>query len=215
VRAARRGQPTLTIGLVVALVAIWLLQQTSDQWFLRGALAGPLVASGEWWRVVTGAFLHDQNNILHVGFNAYLLYLLGQMLEPGIGTSRFAAIYTAGLLGGSAGALLLSWGAATIGASGAVFGLMGAAMVGFRQRGINPWRTGVGMLVVLNLVFTFLVANVSVGGHIGGLVGGALAGWPIFHSHIGRTRAGIAVAWGIAFGLGVLAIGLGVAGPVI
>ena len=146
---------------------------------LRGGLFGPAVQAGEWWRVATSGFLHSDGFILHILFNGYLLYQLGGMLEPGVGTSRFLALFTGGLFGGSAGALLLSWGGLTIGASGAVFGLMGAAMVLLRRRGINPWRTGIGTLVIINLVFTFVASGVSIGGHVGGLLGGALVALPM------------------------------------
>jgi membrane associated rhomboid family serine protease len=178
--------------------------------FQQGALFGPLVAAGEWWRIVTSGFLHA--NLIHVGFNAYLLWLLGRMLEPDIGRSAFLAVFVAGLLGGSGGALLLSWDVATIGASGAVFGLMGAAMVGLRRRGINPWRSSIGTLVIINLVFTFAAANVSIGGHLGGLAAGSLAAVPVMTTDVSRRRLGVAVAWSIALGLGAVALALGEVG---
>ena len=104
----------------------------------------------------------------------YLLYLLGQMLEPGIGRVRFGLIYLASLIGGSAGALLLQPDGLHGGASGAVFGLMGAAFVGYRQRGVNPFTTGIGTTLLLNLVLTFTIPGISIGGHLGGVVAGAL-----------------------------------------
>src|SRR6266566_338284 len=97
-------------------------------------LAGQGVAHGQWWRIVTGGFLHE--NILHIGFNMYVLYILGQMLEPALGRLKFAVIYAVSLLTGSLGALLVSPHALTVAASGAVFGLMGAAAVELRARQI-------------------------------------------------------------------------------
>jgi membrane associated rhomboid family serine protease len=131
------------------------------------------VAEGEWWRLITGGFLHA--SIIHIGFNMYLLWILGQMLEPVLGSVRFSAIYVVSLLAGSFGALLLEPHGFTVGASGAVFGLMGAAFFELRSRGIDPFQAGIGWLIVLNLVLGFVLNNISVGGHIGGLIGGALA----------------------------------------
>jgi membrane associated rhomboid family serine protease len=141
----------------------------------RGALQGDQIANQhEYWRLVTGGFLHA--GLLHIGFNMYLLWILGQMLEPAIGSVRFAAVYVVSLLAGSCGALIAQPHATTVGASGAVFGLMGAAFVELRARGVDPFQAGIGGLIVLNLAISFLIPGISVGGHIGGLAGGALAG---------------------------------------
>lgn len=214
-RVARAHGEQVTKLLLGVIVVVFLAQQATDAVFREGVLWGPAVASGEWWRVASSGFLHSQRNLLHVAFNGYLLYILGQMLEPTIGSNRFTALYAAGLFGGSLGALLLDWDAATIGASGAVFGLMAAAMVGLRRRGINPWRSSIGMLVLINLAFTFLVPGISIGGHLGGLAGGALAAAPIFAWDGERRRAGTTAAWLVAGALGLVAIGVGVAGPVL
>ena len=108
------------------------------------------------------------------------LYVLGELLEPAIGRLRFGLIYFASLLAGSFGALLLEPTAPTVGASGAVFGLMGAAFVVMRHRGINPMESGLGLWIGLNLLITFTIPGISIGGHIGGLVGGALAAFLLF-----------------------------------
>jgi membrane associated rhomboid family serine protease len=141
----------------------------------RGALVGVLVDIGnDYWRLVTSGFLHA--SLIHIGFNMYLLWILGQMLEPALGGPRFAAVYFVSLLGGALGALLLSDPrTATVGASGAVFGLMGAAFIELRARGIDPFQAGIGWLIVLNLGISFLIPGISIGGHIGGLVAGGVA----------------------------------------
>ena len=95
---------------------------------------------------------------------------------------RFGLLYFASLLAGSAGALLLSPNALTVGASGAAFGLMGALAVGMRLRGVDIWRTGIGTLLVINLLFTFAVPGISIGGHLGGLLGGVIAGWVLLQA---------------------------------
>ena len=99
---------------------------------------------------MTSGFLHF--GIIHLAFNMLLLFQLGNLLEPAIGRVRFALLYFAALLAGSAGALILSPNALSGGASGAVFGLMAAAFVGLRNRGVNPFSTGIGSVLVINLV---------------------------------------------------------------
>jgi membrane associated rhomboid family serine protease len=161
-------------------------------WYEPSSVA---LAIGEPWLLLTSGFLHA--NLMHVAFNGLLLWQLGHLLEPLLGRGRFVALYAAGLFGGSLGVVLVSWistlagvsgidwvarvlggnpAQLTIGASGAVFGLMGAAMVVLRKRGVNPWRTSIGTLVALNLVLTFTIPSISVGGHLGGLLAGVVAG---------------------------------------
>lgn len=136
-----------------------------------GQLAG--VDQGQYWRLITGGFLHG--SIIHIAFNMYILWFLGNLLEPAIGSVRFTVLYFTALLAGSFGALLLEPNNFTVGASGAVFGLMGAAFLESRVRGMEALQGQIGMLILLNLVLSFVLNNISVGGHIGGLVGGALA----------------------------------------
>ena len=108
------------------------------------------------------------------------LYILGGLLEPAVGRLRFALIYFVSLLAGSFGALLLEPTTPTVGASGAIFGLMAATAVVMRSRGMSIMESGLGIWIVLNLVITFSVPNISIGGHIGGLVGGGLAAIVLF-----------------------------------
>jgi membrane associated rhomboid family serine protease len=146
------------------------------------------VADGEYWRLITSAFLHD--GIIHIAFNMYILYWLGTMLEPVLGHVRFAALYFASLLAGSFGALVAEPHGLTVGASGAVFGLMAAAFVFQRAQGIDPWRSGLGPVILLNLAlpFVFTNLNISIGAHVGGLIGGAIAALAI--ERLGATRRG-------------------------
>ncbi len=136
-------------------------------------LRGISVADGEWYRLLTGGFLHA--GLLHIGFNMFALYFLGRLLEPAIGTPRFVALYFASLFAGSFGALLLSDPLViTVGASGAVFGLFGAAFVIARGRGLDTVASELGLLLVINLVLTFGISGISIGGHLGGLAGGLI-----------------------------------------
>jgi membrane associated rhomboid family serine protease len=166
---------------------------------------GTAIASdgGEVYRLVTGAFLHA--GPLHLLFNMFALYVLGTLIEPAIGTPRFLGIYFAALFAGDFGALLLSDpNEVTVGASGAIFGLMAAAFVIARQRGIDEVASQIGLFVVLNLVFTFSIPGISIGGHIGGLVGGALAALLVAAVER-RASGGVSTAIEVA-GIGVIAI---------
>jgi membrane associated rhomboid family serine protease len=182
---ARR--PELTFALIAINVVAFLAEghvsltgSVSGKVYEKGALFGSLegvptlgVAHGQWWRIVTGGFLHE--NLLHIAFNMYVLYVLGSMLEPALGRLRFGLIYAVSLLSGSLGALLVSPHVPTVGASGAVFGIMGAAAVEVRARQIPLMQSGVGGLILINLVISFTLPGISWGGHVGGLIGGALA----------------------------------------
>lgn len=185
-------QPTLvTYALIAvnALVFVWLGVQDSGSLSgssritmgqFRLGLAEPLLRNQPWteyYRLVTAGFLHF--GVMHIAFNMLLLFQLGNLLEPAIGRVRFGLLYFAALLAGSAGVLLLQPMSLAGGASGAVFGLLAAAFVGLRNRGINPFSTGIGTVLLLNLAITFTIPGVSIGGHLGGLVGGAIAGWVI------------------------------------
>ncbi len=135
-------------------------------------LFGPSVAEGEWYRLLTSGFLHA--SIIHIGFNMFALFFLGRILEPGIGTPRFVALYLASLFAGSFGAILLDPNALTIGASGAVFGIFGATFVIARSRGVDALASSIGIILVLNLAITFGRPEISIGGHLGGLAAGVL-----------------------------------------
>jgi membrane associated rhomboid family serine protease len=176
--------------------------------FLDFALWGPAIdVNHEYYRLVTGGFLHS--GILHIGFNMYILYWLGTMLEPSLGHLRFGALYFASLLAGSFGALLLDPNAVTVGASGAVFGLMGAAFVLQRARGIDPMQSGIGPVILINLVLGFVIPNVSVGGHLGGLVGGVICAFAM-ERLAGRGR-GVVLPVAACVLIGLLAAVAGVA----
>ncbi len=138
-----------------------------------GSVSRFTVGDGEYWRILTAGFLHK--GFLHLLFNMLGLYILGGLLEPAVGRLRFAVIYFVSLLAGSFGALLLEPTAPTVGASGAIFGLMAAAVIVMRNRGINPMESGLGVWIGLNLLITFTIPGISIGGHIGGLIGGAAA----------------------------------------
>jgi membrane associated rhomboid family serine protease len=177
--SSTRGEPRVTVAIIIACAVVFLgtngFSGGSGKLWTDLFLDGPDIHVGhDYWRLVTSGFLHS--GPIHILFNMYLLWLLGNMLEPTLGSPRFAALYFTALLCGAFGALVVDPNTATVGASGAVFGLMGAAAVELRSRGINPFKTDIGLLIAFNLVLSFVLSNISVGGHIGGLIGGVLVG---------------------------------------
>jgi membrane associated rhomboid family serine protease len=133
------------------------------------------VAHGEWWRMFTATFLHL--NFFHLAVNMYSLYFAGSILEQVIGRWRFLLLYIATGVAGSAGALIWSPDVPTVGASGAIFGVLGALFVLERRQHISTGGQVAG-LIVLNLLITFVFSSfISVGGHVGGLIGGIILMW--------------------------------------
>ena len=176
-----RSTAPVTIGLIAINVLVYLvtvgqgggINEPGGSLILDYALIGAFVENGEWYRMVTAMFLHA--GLIHIAFNMMVLWWLGRMVEESIGSGWYLLIFVVSGIAGSAGALLLSDPfAITVGASGGVFGLMGALLVlEYVQTGS---LAGQAMsLIVLNLIITFLIPNISVGGHVGGLAGGIAA----------------------------------------
>lgn len=173
------GEPVVTQAIIAICIVLFvaggsfgLSSGTNASWIdQHGVLYGYGIQQHEYWRLVTGGFLHA--GLLHVGFNMLLLWMLGSDLEPRLGSGRFGLVYLTALLGGSFGALVQTQGA-TVGASGAVFGLMAFLAVEMRRQGLNPFRSQIGILLLVNLALS-LGPGVSWGGHVGGIVFGALA----------------------------------------
>jgi membrane associated rhomboid family serine protease len=155
------------------------------------------VGEGDWWRLITAAFLHY--GPFHLIMNMLALYWFGTLLEKRIGSGKYLLLYIVSGLAGSAGALLMDPTVPTVGASGAIFGILGAGLVLEQQRDYVFGGSALGVIVI-NLVLTFSIASISIGGHIGGLLGGAIATLGL--SRFGRGHA----AYGRAGGLGVATI---------
>jgi membrane associated rhomboid family serine protease len=188
-RRTSRNPGFITTALIAINVGIYLLQlaggasvNANSGWiFEHGALfverinssGDPVgLAHGEWWRLLTAAFLHY--GPIHLGMNMLALWWIGRPLEDWLGPVRYLLLYVVAGIAGSAGALIASPDAVTVGASGAIFGILGAAIVLERQQTYVLGGSAITLLVV-NLAFTFAVPGISIGGHLGGLAGGALA----------------------------------------
>jgi membrane associated rhomboid family serine protease len=219
-RLSTRG-PIVTQTLIALNVGVFMLQlflgaalmETNTGWIYEhgvlvdqardssGQIVG--VAEGEWWRLITATFLHG--NIIHLGMNMLVLWIIGPPLEDYFGHARYLLVYLVSGLAGSAGALILSGGRPTVGASGAIFGIMGAALV-LEARRIWVFGGQAMGLVVINLLFTFAIPGISIGGHIGGLIGGGLCA--LAFSSFRRSPA---VATFAMFAVGVASVGLAAA----
>jgi membrane associated rhomboid family serine protease len=190
-RAAFEGTGAkVTKALVAINVAVYVAELatgggvngTGSTIYLHGVLFGPLVEQGDWWRLLTAAFLHY--GPVHLILNMVGLYWFGALLEERIGSARYLMLYLVSGLAGSAGALLWSNGflTPTVGASGAIFGILGAGLVLERQRDYVFGGSALGVIII-NFVLTFSISSISKGGHIGGLVGGIVCA-------LGLTRFG-------------------------
>jgi len=214
VQIARRRAGSLAAPATAALVGINLLvylitisqgsgiSSPGGRFFIDGGLFGPAVADGDWYRLVTAMFLHA--SVLHIAFNMFALYWLGTVVEEAIGTVRFLFVYFISGLAGSAGALVLDPDQFTVGASGAIWGIMGALLV-LEYMTTGSFAGQAAGLILINLVITFSIPNISVGGHLGGLVGGIAATYVLM-----RTRYVRPVWLGPA-----LVIGIGIASVIV
>lgn len=206
------------VNVLVYLVTVYQgfgISSPGGRLFDWGQLVGGDVANGDWWRLATAMFLHG--NLLHLAFNMFALWLVGTAIENALGTSRFFLVYVVAGLAGSAGALLLpivrtSGGfvmeynpeQATVGASGAIYGLFGALLV-LEYLATGTLAGQAMTLIVINLALSFAIPGISIGGHIGGLVGGTAATYALVSTRRARVSA---VGPSLALLVGVISIAL-------
>ena len=200
VRQARRTvgglEAPATVVLVALNVLVYLitvyqgsgLNRPGGKVFEEGALiGGAIYLDGDWYRLVSAMFLHA--GVLHLAFNMLALYWLGTVVEQSLGTARFLLVYFVSGLAGSAGALVFTNpNQVTVGASGAIFGIMGALLV-LEYVATGSFAGQAMSLIVLNLALTFAIPNISVGGHLGGLVGGILSTFALARFRHAQPRA--------------------------
>lgn len=216
------GRPIITTSLIAVNALAFLAQLATGGTVSGGggrvAVDGALVAiarngrtfvgvaEGEWYRIFTSAFIHF--GIVHLAMNMLALWVLGSQLEPLMGRVRFGLLYLVALLSGALAVLVFNPFALTAGASGAIYGLLGAAFLYQRSRGIDPWRSGIGAIIIVNLLFTVAVPGISLAGHLGGLVGGGLAGLALFEWDKRQESPAAAAALCAALAVGLFAAAL-------
>lgn len=179
----------IAINLLVFLITVGQgagVNSPGGELFQKGALVGVLVGQGDWWRLVTAMFLHA--GVLHIAFNMLALWWLGSVVEQALGPLRFLLVYFSTGLAGSAGALVISGlYTPTVGASGAIFGILGALLVlEYLQTGSFAGQAM--SMIVINLALSFAIPNISIGGHIGGLIGGVVGTFALTRTRYMQPR---------------------------
>lgn len=174
-RRLRTGATPAVVTIIAVSVAAYLMQRLSPQFTIDYAHIPLAVRLGEWWRVITAAFLHSPSSILHIVFNMYALYLFGPQVERQVGPAAFTGLYLTSAVSGGVAFQYLSGGAA-VGASGAIFGLFGAVLIGtyplrHTPEGAARFRRLL-LLLAINLALPLMVPSVAWEAHIGGLVAG-------------------------------------------
>ena len=174
--------PYVTYTVMALCVLAYVGQMAAPQIVEQLGIFAPFRALAMPWTFVTAGFLHG--GIMHLALNMYALWIVGQFLEPTMGRARFSAVYFTSMLGGHTAVYLLtdpmsnSWYGGTLGASGGVFGLFAAIFIVNRHLGGRTAQ--IAVLIILNLVITFTVPNISWQGHLGGLVIGAAVTYGMF-----------------------------------
>ncbi|WP_410562780.1 rhomboid family intramembrane serine protease [Amycolatopsis sp. cmx-4-61] len=169
-------QVILAVNVLVYLFTVFQAQSLNDNdasnAFQRGSLyVSATLGHDEWWRVLTSGFLHY--GPIHIAVNMFSLWMMGRALEQVCGRGRYLALYFVSMLGASAAVLVFDQDSPpTVGASGALFGLMGAYAVLVLKLRLNP--TGLIITLALNAFITFGISGISIWAHVGGLVTGAL-----------------------------------------
>ncbi|ALO65562.1 rhomboid family intramembrane serine protease [Arthrobacter alpinus] len=200
----RTGRPLVTITMMAICVAMYALDLAIPKDFIFQNFAyAPFYTETEPWRMVTSAFLHS-TNLMHIAFNMYALWILGNALESAFGRVRFLAVYLVSAFAGSVGVLLLSpIDTVVVGASGAVFGLFGALFVVQKKRGGDLRQ--IVVLLAINAAIGFVIPNIAWQAHLGGLIAGALCTAAIAYA---PTKNRNLVQWGGIAAVTVLLLAL-------
>jgi membrane associated rhomboid family serine protease len=212
--AAASGKPVVTFGIIAVCVLAyalqWLIpgQAVYEQFAYNNVFATPQYGAFEPWRMLTAAFLHSPDSLLHILLNMYTLWIFGQALEPLLGRVRFLALYLLSAVGGSVGYLLLNpvlvpgqGLVGVVGASGAIFGLFGAMLLVQRHRGGDTRQLWV--LIAINGVIGFLIPQIAWQAHLGGLITGVLCAAVLAYTPRG-PRQGLLQAAGLVAVLALL-----------
>jgi membrane associated rhomboid family serine protease len=213
------GTPVVTYTLIALNVIGYLIELADGKAIYYGQMVGGAydpnlhelvgVALGDWYRLITSAFMHEPPSggfgIFHILFNMWALWILGPALEGLLGRARFLTVYIVSALAGSVLFYLLApANASAVGASGAIFGLLGAWFVLSRRLRMNP--RVIVFWIVINLVFTFTVHGIAWQGHLGGLIAGsALTAGFVYAPRQNRTLIQVGATLGM---LALLLVGV-------
>lgn len=184
VRAVRPGSstPVVTYTIIAICVVVFIAQLVSNGLVTNALFYHPFLTEFEPWRMITSLFLHSTQSYLHIVFNMFSLFVIGPSLEIALGRWRFLALYLLSGFGGSVAVLLLAPTTGVLGASGAIFGLLGAFFI--IQRHLGGRNVQIIIVIAINLVLGFIIPNVAWQAHVGGLVVGGIVAFVFL-----KTRA--------------------------
>ena len=211
-RLARAARAPITSALLIVNVLIWLGQISPLGYlFTNQFFFAPVLAAIEPWRMLTAGFVHDWSGPMHILFNSYAIWIFGRALEPMLGTVRFLVLYLTSIVGGSLAVMWLSDPQIpVVGASGALFGLMGAYFVVIRSLGGNASQ--IFILVGINFALGLFVPGISWEGHLGGLVTGLVIAGIYAATRKPNQKllqaVGLILVWGAIYLLTQLRIGM-------
>ena len=211
-RLARAARAPITSALLIVNVLIWLGQISPLGYlFTNQFFFAPVLAAFEPWRMLTAGFVHDWSGPMHILFNSYAIWIFGRALEPMLGTVRFLVLYLTSIVGGSLAVMWLSDPQIpVVGASGALFGLMGAYFVVIRSLGGNASQ--IFILVGINFALGLFVPGISWEGHLGGLVTGLIIAGIYAATRKPNQKllqaVGLIIVWGAIYLLTQLRIGM-------
>lgn len=173
--------PVVSYSIIALCVVVYIAQLFSSQ-VTDALFYHPVITEIQPWRMVTSMFVHSPGSILHIMFNMFSLFVIGPPLEMALGRWRFLSLYMLSGLGGSVAVLLLAPTTGVLGASGAIFGLLGAFFI--IQRTLGGRNVQIIMVIGINLVLGFVIPNVSWQAHVGGLIVGGIVAYVFL-----KTRA--------------------------
>lgn len=185
--AVRPGSstPLVTYSLIAVCVVVYIAQMFSQE--VTGALLyAPFLTEYQPWRMITAMFAHSPGSLLHIVFNMFSLFILGPPLEAALGRWRYLTLYMLSGLGGSVAVLLLSPTSAVLGASGAIFGLLGAFFI--IQRSLGGRNTQIIIVIAINLVIGLVIPNIAWQAHVGGLIVGAIVAFVLMKTRSPRKQ---------------------------
>ncbi len=188
ITALRPGSstPVVTWTIIAICIVVYIAQLLSNGVVTNALFYHPALTETEPWRMITSLFVHSPSSFLHILFNMFSLFVIGPILELAIGRWRFLALYLLSGLGGSVAVLLMTPTTGVLGASGAIFGLLGAFFV--IQRSLGGKNMQIVFVIVINLVLGFVIPNVAWQAHLGGLVVGGIVAFVFLRTRSPRKR---------------------------
>lgn len=183
---ANSSTPVVTYSIIAICVVVYIAQLLSNGAVTNALFYHPVLTETQPWRMITSLFLHSPLSYLHIIFNMFSLFVIGPPLELALGRWRFLALYLLSGLGGSVAVLLMAPTTGVLGASGAIFGLLGAFFI--IQRRLGGRNMQIIVVIGINLVIGFIIPNIAWQAHVGGLVVGGLVAFVLLRTRQSSKR---------------------------